>query len=190
MAEKIELGKYVELVYDVAVQEAGEEVVKYSYTAEECDAFIFGFDHGMIDEFVQNINGLEEGERFDFYLSESAFGDVDPQMIILLNKDVFNVDGKFDSENIYPGAEVPMRRSDGLAMYGTVKEVTADGVVLDFNHPFAGKRAHYIGVVQTVRPATEDELEAVKPKGGCGGCGGCGGGGCDSGSCGGCGGCQ
>ena len=189
MAEKIELGKYVELVYDVAVVEAGEEVVKYRYSDEEPDAFIYGYDRGMIDEFLEKISGLEEGDKLDFYLSETAFGDIDPQMIILLGKDIFTVEGKFDSENIYPGAEVPMRRSDGITMYGMVKDVNKDGVVMDFNHPFAGKRAHYTGVVQTVRKATEEEIEAATPKGGCGGCGGCGGN-CDSGSCGGCGGCN
>src|SRR4030065_162022 len=44
----------------------------------------------------------------------------------------------------------------------TVKEVTAAGVILDMNHPFAGHDLRYQVKVIEVRPATPEELEPLK----------------------------
>ncbi|MDE5875349.1 MAG: peptidylprolyl isomerase, partial [Muribaculaceae bacterium] len=61
---------------------------------------------------------------------------------------------------------------------GEVIEV-GDKIKMDFNHPFADLTVKYVGEVEEVRDATEEEL---KPRGGC--CGGCGGGCGSDGDCG------
>lgn len=40
-----------------------------------------------------------------------------------------------------------------------IKEVKKDTVVVDFNHPMAGKTLHFDVTVKSVRAATKDELE-------------------------------
>lgn len=91
------------------------------------------------------------------------------------------VDGKFDAEMVKPGALVPMMTADGFRINGLVKEVTDKEVVMDFNHPLAGKDVRFKGEVKTVRDATTEELQ---PAHGCG-CGchdhGCGDEGCGCG---------
>ena len=73
-------------------------------------------------------------------------------------------------------------------MQGKVAEVREDIVVMDFNHPMAGKTLNFSGKVIEVREATEQELtdglfgEKKAHQGGCSGscsddcCSGCGGG--------------
>jgi FKBP-type peptidyl-prolyl cis-trans isomerase SlyD len=39
-----------------------------------------------------------------------------------------------------------------------VKEVRGDTVVVDFNHPLAGKTLHFDVTVRQIRAATEEEL--------------------------------
>ncbi|MDE7411735.1 MAG: peptidylprolyl isomerase, partial [Paramuribaculum sp.] len=84
------------------------------------------------------------------------------------------VDDKFDEEAIKPGAILPMMTADGFRINGVVLEVTPTEVVMDFNHPLAGKDVRFKGKILTVRDATPDELA---PQHGCG-CG-CHGGGCE-----------
>ena len=59
---------------------------------------------------------------------------------------------------------------------GKIVEVKDSAIVMDFNHPLAGKDLYFSGKIIDVRPATEEELAALH-KHSCGGnCGGCSGG--------------
>jgi FKBP-type peptidyl-prolyl cis-trans isomerase SlyD len=57
-------------------------------------------------------------------------------------------------------------------------------VVVDLNHPLAGKELNFQGTVVENRPATDDEIQKLIRQltgEGCGGCGGCEGGeGCNA----------
>ena len=133
--------------------------------------------------------GLEKDGKFNVSATaDEAFGPYDPDQVVTLDKDLFLIDDKFDDEAIKPGALVPMMTADGFRINGLVKEVTADKVKMDFNHPLAGKAVRFDGRILAVRDATPEEL---KPAQGCG-CGcdhdHCGegqDGGCSDGCCGG-----
>jgi FKBP-type peptidyl-prolyl cis-trans isomerase SlyD len=56
------------------------------------------------------------------------------------------------------GNVLPMMDENGRPFQGIVCEVTDDVVVMDFNHPMAGKDLHFTVTVVDVRPATEEEL--------------------------------
>jgi len=192
--EKIQAGKYVELVYEIFVVDAkGEHKSIFKFRDDRPDAFVYGADPSLIEGFVRNIDGLEQGSEFDFTLSPAqAFGDKDPSLITQIGKDVFHVDGKFDSEHVFVGAHVPMMTQEGFRVEGIVTAIEGDQVTMDFNHQLAGETVRYAGKVKTVRDATPEELAPKHHHCGCGcddcgdGCGdGCGGGcgddGCDCG---------
>ena len=149
--------------------------------------FQFISDLGVtLDAFEAQIKPLKKGDKFDFTLSvEEAYGEYEDERVIEVGKDVFSVDGRFDSEHIYPGNVVPLMNADGARFHGTIAEVKEKTVTVDLNHPLAGKALNFVGEVTENRDATKDEIQGMlnmlSGEGGCG-CGSCGG--CDDGDCG------
>lgn len=148
----------------------------------------------MLPEFENNLLGLAQGEKFDFVLTpEQAYGEVSEEYITTLPKEVFLVDGEFDEEVVFVGAQVPMLDSEGNQLLGKVLEISDSGVKMDFNPFLAGQTLHFVGEIQEVSEPTPDEVQAIlnpHAGGGCCGCGheeqggGCSSGGCSSGGCG------
>ncbi len=190
--EKIEPGKYVELVYDLYAVEPTGDVLVHQVDLEDPERIIFGVTRGVIKPLEQAVEGLKAGDTFDVKVSaEDGFGMHDPEQVAHLEKEMFEIDGKFDADRIKAGEYVPMLTQDGYRINGKVIDVTANEVIMDFNHPLAGKDIRFVGTIKTVREATQEELHPASC--GCGGChGGDGGEGCgDSCGCGdGCGGCN
>ena len=90
-----------------------------------------------------------------------------------------DADGKFDSDNIFPGNIIMLSDAEGNQFYANVGEITEDKVVVDLNHPHAGKDLTFEGKVIEMREATNKEIQELvnMMSGGCGGsCEGCGGG--------------
>lgn len=176
--EKIKPGKYVEITYDLyQINPDGTEKLVHQVDPEDPEKFVFGVTRGMIEPLEKALDGMEPGATYDVTAkADEAFGPYDIEQIVTLEKDIFMVDGKFDAEMVKPGALVPMMTADGFRINGLVKEVTDKEVVMDFNHPLAGKDVRFKGEVKTVRDATPEELQ---PAHGCG-CG-CHAHGCDDG---------
>ena len=64
--EKIQAGKYVELVYEIFVVNGDQQTSVFKFNKEHPDAFVFGMDLSLIEGFQNHIMGLEQGEKFDF----------------------------------------------------------------------------------------------------------------------------
>ena len=157
--DKIANGKYVELAYGIYVVKGDKKESVYEFTVAKPDRFVFGMDPSMIEGFMQGIEGKEVGDTFDFTLEpDQAFGAKNPDMVMELDKSIFQVDGEFDSEKVFEGAFVPMQTEDGFRIDGLVREVTDDTVTIDFNHQLAGETVRYTGRVLIVRDATPEEL--------------------------------
>jgi FKBP-type peptidyl-prolyl cis-trans isomerase SlyD len=176
-------------------------VVALSYTLKENDVqgevlevtdekrplkFVYG--SGMLlPDFEANIANLSEGDTFEFTLTaDKSYGEVNPQAIIALSKDIFTVDGVLRADLLEIGNDIPMRNNEGMPLNGKVVSVEETTVTLDFNHPMAGKTLFFSGSINEVREATADEVMSGMPEGSGGGCGsgGCGSGGCGDGGCG------
>lgn len=175
---KISANKFVEVTYDLYVGEGEERELMEKATREVPLKFIYGTG-SMIQAFEDALMGLESGAAFDFTITpENAYGEYNEDYVLDLPKNIFEVDGKFDSEMIQEGNTVPMMDSNGNRMNGSVLEVRDDVVVMDFNHPLAGETLHFKGEVIDVHEPTAEEIAAMTaPAGGCGcGCDSCGGG--------------
>lgn len=175
---KISANKFVAVTYDLYVGEGEERELMEKATREVPLKFIYGTG-SMIQAFEDALMGLESGAAFDFTITqENAYGEYNEDYVLDLPKNIFEVDGKFDSEMIQEGNTVPMMDSNGNRMNGSVLEVRDDVVVMDFNHPLAGETLHFKGEVIDVHEPTAEEIAAMTaPAGGCGcGCDSCGGG--------------
>lgn len=162
------------------ISENGERKLVEETTKEQPFVFITGFD-AALDALEERLENLKLGEKFDFELEkEKAFGEYEPSRVIELNKEMFIVDGQFDSKNIFKGAQIPLKNEDGNFFIGTVLEIGDAAVKVDLNHPLAGKKLNFKGYIIENREATKDEIKTMLSHmngGGCGGdCGGCEGG--------------
>ncbi len=151
----------------------------------------------MLSAFEQKLDGLKEGDSFDFELTpENGYGERFSDRVVPLDRKIFCVeDGKFDEEHVFMGARVPMQTVDGQRIEGQVIEMNDEKITLDFNHPLSGMYLHFTGKILEAHPATDEEraeIEALlQPHGNS--CGfGCGchddaeESGCEGGCCGGC----
>jgi len=121
---------------------------------------VFLYGNGqMLPKFEEYLNALKAGDAFEFTLaSDDAYGEMDQDAIIDLDKSIFQVDGKTDDEMLAIGNVIPMRDDQGNMLQGIVVSVTKDMVRMDFNHPMAGNVLHFAGKVIEVREASAEEL--------------------------------
>ena len=173
---KVDKNKLVRVHYTLYAIQDGEES-EVEKTAQDAP---LEYIHGMgtmLDDFEQNLLGLEEGEKFDFVLNrDQAYGERSDEYITTLPREVFFVDGEFDDEVVYPGASVPMMNSDGQSLQGIVLEINDEGVKMDFNHPLADMSLHFVGEIASVSDPTPEEVQQLMSLGG--GCDCCSGSGC------------
>lgn len=169
--------KYITLAYKLYTVEDGEKDFTEEAPADHPFQFISGL--GMtLEAFEAKVKDLKKGDKFDFIINaDEAYGEYDDDHVIDLPKEIFIVEGKFDSEHIVEGAVIPLMTAEGQRVNGSVVEVKDDVVVMDMNHPLAGCALNFVGEIVESRPATNEELaEVARMMSGGGGCG-CG---CDS----------
>lgn len=154
--------KYVTVAYELFTDnERGIHELVEKAPVEHPFQFITGMGV-TLDAFEEKIVALNEGDEFDFHLDiDEAYGDYDENHVKEIGKELFSSDGHFDKETIYPGAVLPFVNEDGNHFHGVILEIKGDKVVVDFNHPLAGKPLHFKGQIVTMRPATNEEIEGM-----------------------------
>lgn len=192
--------KYITVAYKLYAVTDGKKELLEEAPAEHPFQFISGLGY-TLDRFEKEITALTKGDDFCFTIPRAeAYGERNEDNVRQVPKSMFrDPDGNFDSENIFEGNIIMLNDSEGNRFYANVGEITEDKVVLDLNHPHAGKDLTFEGKVIEMRDATNKEVEDILKAmsgegcgGGCEGCGGgCGGHGEDDGCCGsGCGHCH
>ncbi|MFP4556279.1 MAG: peptidylprolyl isomerase [Bacteroidales bacterium] len=146
--------KVVSVSYELKVE--GDVVDK----AESGSPMQFIFGNGtLLQSFENNIKEKSTGDEFDFTISsDNAYGEVNKDYILKLPMSVFEKDGKVADDLLKVGARLPMVDQEGNQLYGLILDVKEDHVLMDFNHPLAGKDLSFTGKVEDVREATEKEL--------------------------------
>ncbi len=173
---------YITVAYKLYVKDEDDE---QESLVEQCDTghpFQFISHLGcVLPAFEQQIDPLQKGCMFDFTIPcAEAYGAFKDELMFDVPKNVFEIDGRFDKDNIYEGNVVPLQGEDGARFHGTIIEVKSDAVTIDLNHPRAGQDLHFVGEVVEHREATSDEVTGMVrmmsgESCGCGcGCGSCG----------------
>jgi len=115
--------------------------------------YLHGGYQGIFPLVEQALAGKAAGETCRVRLEpDDAFGDYDAQLVHLEPRNKF-------PDNIAVGMQFEGRGVEsGTSLLYTVTNLAEDKVVVDGNHPLAGKTLHFTGTVTLVRAATAEEL--------------------------------
>lgn len=111
-----------------------------------------GYD-GIFPRVEEALHGRKTGESFSVTLEpDDAFGEYDAELIRTEPRNLFPKNIKVGMQ--FEGAA----EGSNHAMIYTVTDIADDKVVVDANHPLAGKTVKFSCTVTDVRPATQEEL--------------------------------
>lgn len=117
----------------------------------------------LLEPFEKHLYGLQKDDDFDFTLKyQDTYGPYKPEGVQEFEKSEI-IDGiDLKEEDLEPGITLPMETEDGTPFNGQILEISDQKIVLDFNHPLAGRDLIFRGNIQEVREATEEELQRGK----------------------------
>ncbi len=159
----------LEVAYKVLLDDANGEMIEY---ADE--------DNPLRVVLGQNdlIPGFEEGLRnrsagpFSFVIEqEKAFGPRYEALVTEVPKTAFEENGKIRDDLLFTGNRINMLDNRKRKVQGTVLQINETDVLMDFNHPLAGKTLVVTGEILSVRQTAKKEAD---PAEGCGCGSGCG----------------
>jgi FKBP-type peptidyl-prolyl cis-trans isomerase SlyD len=114
--------------------------------------------HGY-EEIVPGLEKVLEGKTVGFtdkvkVSPEEGYGEIDPDGVEEVPRSDFPADLELEVGGVVTATDEEDEEVEFL-----IKEIKGDKVVVDFNHPLAGKTLHFEVKVLEVRPATAEELE-------------------------------
>ena len=132
------------------VTETTGQVVGRTQPGQPVEALI---GHGYLVRGLEKaLDGHEKGDEFAITLNPAdAYGEINEALVQTIDRALF---GDFDIQvgNVFEAD------SNNGPMAVVVKEIKDDKVIVDGNHPLAGKTLNFLIVVEDVREATEEEL--------------------------------
>ncbi|MFT3705021.1 MAG: peptidylprolyl isomerase [Agriterribacter sp.] len=144
---KVENNKVVSIHYN-ATDDSGA-VVDSNIDFEPLE-YLHG--HGNILQSLESeLTGLKIADEKKVILTaEQAYGDFNPSLVFEVSRDQFPE----DAEDLQVGAMV--QSSDGQDLL--ITDIDNDKVILDGNHPLAGRTLHFTVTIKNIREASADEV--------------------------------
>lgn len=145
----IEKNSVVVVDYELTID---GEIIDSSYGKEPL-AFIQGTGT-MIPGFDSAVLGLKVGDSSSFTVAPAdGYGEFDESN--LKNVDI----SEFPSDmELAIGTELMFETEDNMQIPCWISEVSETEVIVDFNHPLAGKPLNFKVDIREVRPATTEEM--------------------------------
>jgi FKBP-type peptidyl-prolyl cis-trans isomerase SlyD len=123
--------------------------------AEGGEPIVYVHGYGMIVPGLEaGVVGMKVGDEREVVVPpEGGFGEHDEELVLEVDRDDFPRPGE-----VKVGDEMVAESPEGEEAIMRVVEVKADTVVVDANHPLAGKTLRYKVKVREVREGTEAEI--------------------------------
>ncbi|MGM0649480.1 MAG: FKBP-type peptidyl-prolyl cis-trans isomerase [Bacteroidota bacterium] len=144
----------------------GKDFVKIHYTGSLSDGAVFDSSEGkeplafildvgmLIPGLEKSVKETAQGEKKSVVIPpEEAYGEMDEKAVQDVPKSQFPED-----LDLKEGLQLQAQTQQGPIPV-VVKEIKPESVVVDFNHPLAGKELSFEYEVVEKRPATEDDLK-------------------------------
>lgn len=149
---KIEKDKFVAMDY---VLKNDEGNILDSSQGHESFSYIHG-SGSIIPGLENSLEGQTAGNELSVTVKpEDAYGEYREE----LNEEI-PLEDLQGIENLQVGMQLQGQGPHGVHIY-TVAKINDDSVVMDGNHPLAGKNLHFEVKINEVRDATEEELAAL-----------------------------
>jgi len=117
--------------------------------------FVYGKSK-VLPALEKKLLGKKKGDKFEATFSpEEAYGEIDKTLLKEFSIESLPSRG----QKIEVGTFFETQR-DNKEILMRVVRIEGNKVFLDGNHPFAGKKLHYIGKILEVREATSEELKS------------------------------
>ncbi len=145
--QKVEKNKVVKIKYELYDTQTGEKLEESEY------AYIHGTG-AMLPGLEKALEGLKVGDEKEVELeAKEAYGEYKEELVDRVPLEAFG--GQTPQKDTVYYAQTP----EGEVLPFTVKDIQGNEVVIDFNHPLAGKNLKFKVKVVEVRDATPEELE-------------------------------
>ncbi len=151
-------GSFVRIRYRLRT-DRGEYVRGDPREADAILEFYTGYRQ-VLPSLEERLVGRSQGERLRFEIGPGeAFGPYREELIREKSFDEFP-----EGRSLEPGKWAVARDDRTRAAYGYyVREKRPNSIVLDYNHPLAGRTLMYDLVIEEVRPATQEEKVLLRP---------------------------
>ncbi len=145
------------VILDYTLRDEGGEVLDDS-TGEGGEPIAYVHGYGMIVPGLETaLVGLSAGDEREILVPpEAGYGERDDELVMAVDRSDFP-----DPGALAEGDEFLAQSPDGDEVLVRVLELRDEAVVVDANHPLAGKTLRYEVKVRDVRPATRAEIESA-----------------------------
>ncbi|MFZ4760640.1 MAG: FKBP-type peptidyl-prolyl cis-trans isomerase [Burkholderiaceae bacterium] len=135
-APRVRPDSHLTLHYRISLARTGDDVI--STFAERPATLTLGLGQ-LVEPLERCLVGLSEGDSATFDLEpEQAFGARSADLLQRVSSRLLAEHGE-PGATYQPGDLLDFAAPDGTRYAGVVKDVDADGALLDFNHPLAGQ---------------------------------------------------
>ncbi|MGB9748994.1 MAG: FKBP-type peptidyl-prolyl cis-trans isomerase [Candidatus Woesearchaeota archaeon] len=163
MKEVIEKGDFIELdftgyventneVFDTTIKEDAQKAGIYNEKTIYEPIVVHVGNNQLLKSLEDFLIGKKIGSYEVFLESENAFGKRDSKLLKLISKN------NFTKNNIEP---VPGLRVNVDGILGTIVSVSSNRVMVDFNHPLAGKRIKYKLIIRKILEDNNEKAKAI-----------------------------
>jgi FKBP-type peptidyl-prolyl cis-trans isomerase SlyD len=149
----IEKNQIVSIEYEVS---DGEKVVDSNIGGMP---LVFMFGKGQIIPGLENaIANMSIGEKAEVLVkAEDAYGEYDAEAKQEVPRD------QFSGIDLEVGMTLYGQGEDGGTVQVVVKEIGEESVIIDFNHPLAGKDLSFVVAINNIREASAEEAMSGIP---------------------------
>ena len=125
------IGQGAEITFNFSLALEDGHIIDSNFESSPA-RFLLG-DGSLLPGFEEVLEGLVAGSEAQFLVPpEKAFGQHNPQNVQLIKRSLF------DQGELQPGLVISFQNGDG-ELPGVVQSLTEEEVMVDFNHPLAGK---------------------------------------------------
>ncbi len=127
-------------------------------SGEEALIYLHG-GNNLIRGLEQELDGKQAGDSFQACVDpELAYGEIDDQLIQDVPRNLLA-----EIDNLHVGMALQSKTEEGHMQRLVIDAVNEDSVTVNANHPLAGMTLHFDVTIDSVRQATEEEVEHGHP---------------------------